>query len=870
MYHSSNYSFRVLVNLALSVGIFPYVLKLLQSPIDEYKHVLVAIWVRIMSFDESCRVDLVKDRALTHFIRHLNWGLDRTKSGPAPETDSQFDEDASEQRTMAIFILSVLCDSYTLGQSECIKEKLHLACGALLQSLEADDYHDRGKAERDLSPCFRTWICICMGNLTKDNVAAQSEVISSSLHERIVKRLDDNSPDVRAASCYAIACMIGSAPIQPLSEPPRPSHESSPAIQNRTSGNLSATNLLASNTVAQSFSNAHQSSFGLGLQPGMNYLASGNDQSTLFGGPMAPEIKTVYEDKLRINADSFMAVELANVLDDASPVVRFEALLALNRFIVKYIDGFVWAAGQNIGGPSQRTIMSGINHPIPVPDGMSDTENIFSDVWNKVLSCYRCEPQPLARSLLSSIVVLVNERVVSQSKLRQRQKSNRRQSLMIPSTAEEHSNDLLSSEPLAGRRNATGLNLSSFMHGSPQSFIRSGSIGMSMGTPPQGLFDLSNVATSKGQQFQTPPPMKFESGVEELHCQESILYQWKKVEFGESSVTVGKKQTLDVLSDIGAIKKYRSSRNLLVQQKGQRLKDTFGVLAHPQKQSSTIIHGATASSELDHEIDAKKEATHLKQMAMMKTSSSRGLISLLRFHPYESALVACGGSEITCWNIETSERMVSFSNDNPKNTRITSASWINENTTSLFLTGSSDGIVRVFDGMLEPNDEMSRTTPTMISSFVAARNVSVDKGATGLVLEYQSCGGQLFAGGSTKQLFCWDISYEKSYASFDSNSDAMLTTLESAWKHSYRDGYSGLSPNIVIGGFSNGSLKLYDTRAENGKPVVNFAGNIPANRRVKHSEFNEHASWIIDVSFSDFGGRNEVSKYLTRVIVLNK
>ena len=28
------------VNLALSVGIFPYVLKLLQSSIDEYKHVL--------------------------------------------------------------------------------------------------------------------------------------------------------------------------------------------------------------------------------------------------------------------------------------------------------------------------------------------------------------------------------------------------------------------------------------------------------------------------------------------------------------------------------------------------------------------------------------------------------------------------------------------------------------------------------------------------------------------------------------------------------------------------------------------------------------------------------------------------------------
>ena len=829
-----------------------------------------------MSFDESCRVDLVKDRALSHFIRHLNWGITSAKNEPASGADSQFDEDASEQRTMAIFILSVLCDCYALGQSECIKERLHLACGALLQSLTAEDLNDRSRAERDLSPCFRTWICICLGNLTKDNVAAQSEVIASSLHKHIVSRLDDDTPDVRAASCYALGNIIGSAPIQPLSslsEPPRPPHELSPTIQSMTSGNSSATTLLASTTLTPSFGNTQQSSFGLGLQPGMNYLVPGNEQSTLFGGPIVQEIKTVYEDKLRVNADTSMAVELSNALDDASPVVRFEALLALNRFIVKYIDGFIWAAGQNIGGSSQRTIMSGMNPPIPLPDGMSsDTERSFSDIWNKVLISYRCEPQPSARSLLSSIVVFVNERVMSQSKLRQRQKSNRRQSLFSPSTAEEHHNDLLSSEPLSGRRNATGLNLSSYMHGSPQSFIRSGSVGMSMGTPPQGL-DLSNVAIAKGQQIQTSTPLKFDLAVDETHCQESMLYQWKKVEFADSCITVGKRQKLDVLSDIGAIKKYRSSRNLLVQQKGQLLKDSFAVLAQPQKQSSAIIQDATAPSELDHEIDAKKEATHLKQMSLLKTSSSRGgLISLLRFHPYEPALIACGGSEITCWNAETSERMVSFSNDNPKNTRITAASWINESTTSLFLTGSSDGIVRIFDGILEPNDEMSRATPTMISSFLAARDVSIDKGATGLILEYQSCGGQLFAGGSTKELFCWDLAQEKSINSFYTGSDAMLTTLESGWKHSYRDGHCGLSPNIVIGGFSNGSLKLYDTRTENGKPAMNFAEtrNIPANRRIKHSEFNEHASWIIDVSFRDFAGRNEVSKHLTMHITLNK
>lgn len=39
------------VNLALSVGIFPYVLKLLQSSAAELRPFLVFIWVKILAVD---------------------------------------------------------------------------------------------------------------------------------------------------------------------------------------------------------------------------------------------------------------------------------------------------------------------------------------------------------------------------------------------------------------------------------------------------------------------------------------------------------------------------------------------------------------------------------------------------------------------------------------------------------------------------------------------------------------------------------------------------------------------------------------------------------------------------------------------------
>ena len=47
------------VNLALSVGIFPYVLKLLGSAAPELRHVLVFIWAKILVLDRSCQSDLL-------------------------------------------------------------------------------------------------------------------------------------------------------------------------------------------------------------------------------------------------------------------------------------------------------------------------------------------------------------------------------------------------------------------------------------------------------------------------------------------------------------------------------------------------------------------------------------------------------------------------------------------------------------------------------------------------------------------------------------------------------------------------------------------------------------------------------------------
>ena len=59
------------VNLALSVGIFPYVLKLLQSSARELRPLLVFIWAKILAVDPSCQHDLVRDQSHKYFLTVL-------------------------------------------------------------------------------------------------------------------------------------------------------------------------------------------------------------------------------------------------------------------------------------------------------------------------------------------------------------------------------------------------------------------------------------------------------------------------------------------------------------------------------------------------------------------------------------------------------------------------------------------------------------------------------------------------------------------------------------------------------------------------------------------------------------------------------
>ncbi|TMW63135.1 hypothetical protein Poli38472_002076 [Pythium oligandrum] len=187
------------VNLALSVGIFPYVLKLLQSPASELRQVLVFIWAKILALDSSCQIDLVKDDGHSYFITHLAASMPSSQgsgygNGPNSHQQAASSMMPPDQKVMAAFILSVICHNCPQGQRSCVQQYLHKICGHLLSDLHDD---------------VRKWMCLCLAKLWENFEDAKRIAIDERLPRLLSARLEDERPEVRAAAAYALGTLVG-------------------------------------------------------------------------------------------------------------------------------------------------------------------------------------------------------------------------------------------------------------------------------------------------------------------------------------------------------------------------------------------------------------------------------------------------------------------------------------------------------------------------------------------------------------------------------------------------------------------------------------------------------------------------------------
>ena len=182
------------VNLALSIGIFPYVCKLLLSPAADLKATLIFIWARILAVDKSCQADLLKDNGYTYFVRLL-------QSTDEPMLDLHIHENCiPEHRSMCAFILAVFCKDFRQGQIACMAPGVMQICLRVLKDT-------RNPAE----PLMRHWTALLISQLWNDFPEAKWQGIREGAPLRLVELLHDPIPEVRVAALVALTTLIGNS-----------------------------------------------------------------------------------------------------------------------------------------------------------------------------------------------------------------------------------------------------------------------------------------------------------------------------------------------------------------------------------------------------------------------------------------------------------------------------------------------------------------------------------------------------------------------------------------------------------------------------------------------------------------------------------
>lgn len=172
------------VTLSLSVGIFPYVLKLLQSPASELRPVLVFIWAKLLAVDPSCQNDLLKDNGYLYFIGIL--GMSDLNLGSVANS--------SEHRAMCAFVLSVFCRNFLGGQHACLKN-------GLLQSVVPH--------LKDHDPLLRQWSCVCLTQFWTGFTEAKKAAVESGVHIAVASLICDPLAEVRTAAISALGSLFG-------------------------------------------------------------------------------------------------------------------------------------------------------------------------------------------------------------------------------------------------------------------------------------------------------------------------------------------------------------------------------------------------------------------------------------------------------------------------------------------------------------------------------------------------------------------------------------------------------------------------------------------------------------------------------------
>ncbi|KAK6454074.1 Kontroller of growth [Scheffersomyces xylosifermentans] len=737
------------VYLSLSIGIFPYVLKLLQSPAQELKPVLIFIWARIMAIDyKSTQQELCKDKGYNYFYLILNSNpINQIGAPGAPGSFSSNGVNAGsflvndDHKAMSAFILTLFIKDFKNGQRLCFSIEIINNCLKFIQTSE--------------NPLLRQWCSLLLSQLWNKYPDGKWIIYKDGYLNKLLTLINDPIPEVRTSIIVAI------------------------------------TNFLSDDIAGQ---------------PQMPQQNASSD---------------LRKDEVR-QQDLKLANTILGLLGDGSSMVRKEIVFFINRFVTIYFKFFLVVAFNQL--EEEIVLIDNSNYLNDFRKRSPAYGSIFSSIWKSLLILSEdphSEVKQLAETLIDSVMVKLNESelgplvkemqdyLLSKSTINisesfkptkpivNRQLGQKRQ-ISSASMVNRKNNMLTINGSSITTRSASTNNLNRSAHddsASDTESITSKIKNLSLArifktfqmTEESDIKNFSRilnsgpVQTNYGAEYRpkTPfykprdlsklPELPPVSGFFEYSCEYFQEPQMSKNEIDEP----GSKEYVKRL--------WRRNRN-------------ESIIQETQPQKELAIRG-----------DWNKN---------LKTLNNKSQPKFIKFTQFEKVLVASDEKDnVSVWDWEENKIIKKFSNGNPFGTKITDMKFLNEDDLPLLLAGSSDGVIKIyknFHNYEDDSDSDNENKIELVASWRALTDLLLTSKSSGLISEWQQSRGSLLVSGDVKIIRVWDAPRELCLVDIPARSSSSITSLTS-------DQVAG---NIFIGGFDDGSLRVYDRRLDSRESMV--------------------------------------------------
>ncbi|NWW98497.1 RPTOR protein, partial [Caloenas nicobarica] len=768
------------VSLALSVGIFPYVLKLLQSSARELRPLLVFIWAKILAVDSSCQADLVKDNGHKYFLSVL--------------ADPYM---PAEHRTMTAFILAVIVNNYNTGQEACLQGNLIAIC---LEQLN------------DPHPLLRQWVAICLGRIWQNFDSARWCGVRDSAHEKLYSLLSDPIPEVRCAAVFALGTFVGNSAERTDHSTTIDHNVAMMLAQLINDGSPMVRKELVvalSHLVVQYESNFCTVALQF-MEEEKNYplpspaATEGGSLTPVRDGPCTPRLRSV---------SSYGNIRAVTTARNLNKSLQNLSLNEESGSSVAFSPGNLStssSASSTLGSPENEEYIlsfetidkmrrvssySSLNSLIGV-----SFNSVYTQIW-RVLLHLAADPYPdvsdLAMKVLNSIAykATVNarpQRILDTSSLTQSAPAS-------PTNKGMHIHQVGGSPPTTSTSSSSLTNdVTKQPVSRDMASVRpanAGGVGVQY-TPHSHQFPRTRKMFDKGPE-QTADDADDTVGHKSFISAtvQTGFCEWSAKYFAQPVMKIPEEHDLE--SQIRKEREWRFLRN-----------------ARVRKQAQKIIQKGI--SRLDDQIFLNRNP---------------GVPSVVKFHPFTPCIAVADKDSICFWDWEKGEKLDYFHNGNPRYTRITAMEYLNGQDCSLLLTATDDGAIRVWKNFadLEKNPEMVTAwqglSDMLPTTRGLARRVSIyldrsKQGGAGMVVDWEQETGLLMTSGDVRIIRIWDTDREMKVQDIPTGADSCVTSLSC---DSHR--------SLIVAGLGDGSIRVFDRRM--------------ALSECRVMTYREHTAWVV-------------------------